>query len=750
MSDETTTTLPDKPKKAAAKAGLDRKVRHLGTFVDFRKRAWPAYLEFQDSDEPKERGFAVLCVGTHKEFKPGLRVLELAQLKALKVEFKPSGKTEAGDKAKAKPVNKKKHHAAVLAAAGPGGAGAGPAPPVGGRPARRQALRLDRDQGGRIREADRGGHGAPGRRLAVHHRRHPAHGSRRQAHAGADLLSAAAPKTLRGQALRDKIRTTRGWAADRILHQKPWPKQIEIAAAVMDSPIRRTAVSGCVGSTKTYALAMLALEWLMAHKPGRVFSLAPSFRQVDANLWGYIKKLWNDAKAGGTPIGDDRDIFHVPKIQFHDPATGKAIPGWYYEGFSTDEPGNVHGLHGDHDLVILDDAQGLSKELMDEIENIMAGKGTRIVMAFNKMVLHGPTYDCLHADRAAWNHVGISFADLQAARAQGFQLDGALGEDTESRWRKKYGPKSNFYKVKVLNQYPSQENDTLIPLEWIELAFDRKVPSAGDLVLGGDVASEGDDNNALAPMRGRMVGDVEVWQEPDTMVTVGRFVAAAKAEEHHEDNGVQKSKAFLYVDSCGLGGPMVNRIAEQTNRSEEHSRHCVGCQAPIKVQGLNGAEKPQGRFLDGNKVKDATDVFTNLRSQMYWNLREKLNPANPPATLIGLTRNSDLSAQLSAIKWRTNSAGKKEVEPKIGLSVAKGGSANWGIKRRLGYSPDQADAVCYAVWGSERPAGGSHTAPVEGKAGRIAESSSDFQTAEADSGVFMDGMQEGSGLDGVD
>lgn len=566
------------------------------------------------------------------------------------------------------------------------------------------------------------------------------------------------PKILRGSALREKIRTTRGWGATRILGQKPWPKQIEIEAQIMDGKHKRTEISGCVGSTKTYALAMTALVWLMSYKPSRVFSLAPSFRQVNANLWGYMKKLWNDARVNGTPIGDPTDIYQVPKINLGCKADCKIehehVTDWYYEGFTTDDPGNVHGLHGVNDLVILDDAQGLRRELTDEIENIMAGGNTRIVMAYNKTVLHGPTYDCTHVESDMWNHVGIAYADLVKAREMGFKLPGALGPETEAHWRRKYKPTSNFYKVKVLNKHPSQENDTLIPLDWIELAFDRKAPSVGDLYLGGDVASEGDDNCALVPMRGMAVGEADVWQEPDTMVTVGRFVARVKAEEHHENKHAQKSKAFLFVDSCGLGGPMVNRIAEQDNRLAGHHHECVGCQKPISVVGLNGAETPIGRVLDGGKMKDAKDLFVNLRSQMYWNLRERLDPANDPATLISLPRDTDLSAQLSCIKWRTNSAGKREVEPKIGLSLAKGGTANWGIKRRLGFSPDKADGTCYVVWGRANNVAGVFQAPVEGAArsAKPQDAAAKFQTAgdDAESGVFMDGIQDGGGLDGVD
>lgn len=562
------------------------------------------------------------------------------------------------------------------------------------------------------------------------------------------------PRILKGDELREKIRTDRGWAARRLLGQKPWPKQLEIEHQIMCGKQKRTAVSGCVGSTKTYALAMSALIWLLSYKPSRVFSLAPSFRQVNANLWGYMKKIWNDAAANGTPLGDPGDILQIPKINLGCKPTchqnHKHVADWYYEGFSTDEPHNVHGLHGPNDLVIIDDAHGIRKELADEIENITAGGNTKIVLAYNKMVLHGPTYDCDHLESKSWNHVGIAYSDLVAARKQGFVLDGALGEDAVERWKIKYGPKSNFFKVKVLNLHPSQENDTLIPLDWIEAAFIRaeqgKVAKTGDLILGGDVASEGDDSNTLVPMRGMLVGEIEEWQEPDTMVTVGKFVARLKAEEHHEDKKTQKSKAFLFMDSCGLGGPMVNRVAEQTNRIDSHNRSCVGCEVPIKVTGLNGAEKAQGRVMDGNVMKDAEEVFKNLRSQMYWNLRESLNPAN--GNLIGLTRDADLSAQLSAIKWRTGSDGRKEVEPKIGLSLAKGGTAQWGIKRRLGFSPDRGDGVCYAVWGAARAVHGEYVAPADGK--QAVAVGDKYQTARETGDVFQDGIEVGGGLDGVE
>ena len=117
MAEETQTQdAPAKAPKAAAVKGWDRKVRHMGTFTDFRKREFPAYLEFQDTDDTT-RGFALFCVSTHKEFKPGQRVLNAEHLKLAKINFIANGKTESIEKPKAKAISKAKRNAAMAAAA---------------------------------------------------------------------------------------------------------------------------------------------------------------------------------------------------------------------------------------------------------------------------------------------------------------------------------------------------------------------------------------------------------------------------------------------------------------------------------------------------------------------------------------------------------------------------------------------------------------------------------------------------------
>ena len=500
------------------------------------------------------------------------------------------------------------------------------------------------------------------------------------------------PLIPRGKPLRDKIHKDPEWAMRRLLGQKPWDKQIEIARTVFDN--LRTECSGCVASTKTYCAAMTTLLWLMKWgPPSRVFSLAPSFRQVDTNLWGYIPRLVRAAEMNGTPLGCK--VMTIPSVEFG--------PGWEYTGFSTDKPGNLHGFHGPHDLYILDDAQGIPLAIMDELENAMAGGTAHMLMLHNRVVSSGPSYDVAHKDAKMWAHVSISFYDMPNSdpKREKEWIPGALSIIAADSWKKKYGERSNFYRSKVLNEYPTAAPDTLIPLDWIEAAFTRKVNNQGILIIGGDIARFGDDSSAMAPMRGREVGAVTSWNDFDLMATTGKFAQALKAEITPQKNAGAKT-AFAFLDVVGMGGGPVDRLVE------------LG----LPVVGVDCGESAEGMVMHGDKYRPAKDVFVNKRSQMWWNLRECLDPAaKDQSRLISLPCDLDVQAMLTSIKYRVKSDGRIEVEPKS--SPTGGIKGAWGLKQRLGHTLDKGDAVVLAVWGSDHAGtGGFYTAgnPGEQKA----------------------------------
>ena len=88
--------------------------------------------------------------------------------------------------------------------------------------------------------------------------------------------------------------------------------------------------------------------------------------------------------------------------------------------------------------------------------------------------------------------------------------------------------------------------------------------------------------------------------------------------------------------------------------------------------------------------------FANVRSAMYWHLRQWLNPEGGPAeTRLELPPDGELLADLTAPRYAYRS-GKVFVEPK---DDGNGG----GVRSRLGRSTDVGDAVALACWQQRRP-----------------------------------------------
>ena len=79
-----------------------------------------------------------------------------------------------------------------------------------------------------------------------------------------------------------------------MLCRRLWGKQKQILQAVQTFPL--VAVKGCHASGKTFAAAGLPLWWLVRYKTGKVFTTAPTLRQV--------KTFWKDIAVArsGWPI----------------------------------------------------------------------------------------------------------------------------------------------------------------------------------------------------------------------------------------------------------------------------------------------------------------------------------------------------------------------------------------------------------------------------------------------------------------
>lgn len=190
----------------------------------------------------------------------------------------------------------------------------------------------------------------------------------------------------------------------------------------------------------------------------------------------------------------------------------------------------------------------------------------------------------------------------------------------------------------------------VIPRSWVRAAMDRWVEDDTVIpdVIGCDVARGGEDKTVKAPRKGNYFARLEKY--PGRSTPDGQSVVDLLA-----------GKAQINIDVIGVGA----------------SAYDIGIMRELAMNPVNFAEKSNATD-QSNTLR-----FINKRAEFYWSFREALDPANKND--IALPPDPELEADLCAPRWSSQSNGIK-IESKE------------DIKKRIGRSPDCADAVVLA-WG---------------------------------------------------
>ena len=435
----------------------------------------------------------------------------------------------------------------------------------------------------------------------------------------------------------------------KILNKVLWPVQEEILRSVQENA--RTAVRSCHGIGKTFTAAMAILWFLYTHKKAIVLSTAPTWRQVEKLIWKEIRSAYREALI---PLGGNL----LPKA----PELHLINDEWYAAGLSTNEPDRFQGFHEEHILVVVDEAAGVKLEIYEAIEGILTSSGARLLLIGNPTAIGTPFYD------AFTKPLGYKTFHISAYNTPNFTACGITPEDiAQDTWQEKvreipyprlitpqwvsdrfkgWGEDSAPYQVRVMGNFPQQGEDTLIPLLWIELAMERWEEMAEEkpVQLGVDVAAYGSDKTVIAVRKGQKLTELNVYSQKNTRETAGLVI------HHASENDTRR----IAVDEIGIGRGVVDSLEEDG----------------FEDVGVNVAEKSSD-----------PERYHNLRAELWWNLRELLNPEKEP---IALPPDDELLSELASVKYKVDARGAIQIESKEEM------------KKRLGHSPDRADAVVLA------------------------------------------------------
>lgn len=454
--------------------------------------------------------------------------------------------------------------------------------------------------------------------------------------------------------LRRRIGSDPVFFVRKVLGRSLWGRQVDILRSIRDVP--RTAVRSCHGIGKTYTAAMTILWFLYAHRKSIVLSTAPTWRQVEKLIWKEIRSAYRESVF---PLGG----ILMPKS----PELHLIQDEWYAAGLSTNEPDRFQGFHEEHILVVVDEAAGVNIDIFEAIEGVLTSKGARLLLIGNPTAIGGPFYDAF--TRPGYNALHVSAFDTPNFTTFGVTPDDIASGEWEGKvtgelpyprlitpsWAadryRAWGPDSVPYQVRVMGNFPTQGEDTLIPLLWIELAMERwEETEPGEPVeIGVDVAAYGSDKTVIAVRRGQRIEPLQVYSKKSTTETTGLTKRAA------DEYGTR----VLKVDEIGIGRGVVDRLEEEG----------------FDNVGVNVSER-----------SNDPERFHNLRAELWWNLRERLDPdttRNPDP--LALPPDDELLAELAAVKYKLTSRGQVQIESKEDM------------KKRLGRSPDRADAVVLAL-----------------------------------------------------
>lgn len=444
------------------------------------------------------------------------------------------------------------------------------------------------------------------------------------------------------------------WAADK-LGEHFWSKQVEIADSVRDH--RLTAVQSCHGVGKSFSVSRLACWWLDTHPPGeaRVVTTAPTGDQVKAILWSEINGAFAKAQARGNPFPG-----RINEVEWK---LGKQLIAFGRKP-SDYNPHAFQGIHAKYVLVILDEACGVNKQFWTAASAIATGEHCRIVAVGNPDD-PGSQFARVCASEDRWNTIRISAFDTPNFTGEPIpdSLRSMLvGQSYVEDMRVEFGEQSPTYISKVLGLFPSDAEDGVVRVSALRAcSTPREAPySEAELLpveLGVDLGAGGDET-CIRERRGMVVGREWRTREKDPIKVTDLIVQA-----------IRTSRATaVKVDSIGIGWGIVGTLRERRQLNEHH--------ADILGVNVGVASAQPARF-------------PRLRSQIWWEIARQLSEDRGwDLSQLEPDDRERLISQLSAPKYSHDSSRRIVVEKKE------------ETKKRLGRSPDNADALLLAFYGA--------------------------------------------------
>lgn len=407
---------------------------------------------------------------------------------------------------------------------------------------------------------------------------------------------------------------------------------------------RRVAMKASKGPGKTATESWLAWNYLLTRPHPRILATSVTGDNLADGLWSEMSKWQKRSEILAQKFTWTRTRI----VSNEHPETWWMSARTYPKSASEEEQANtLAGIHEDYTLAIIDECGDIPPAVLVSAEAMLStGKEGHVLIGGNTNSVSGMLYECCVTNVKRWYVVTVTGDPEDPKRSPRVSIEWA--QDLIDQ----YGRDNDFVKVNVLGQFPSGSFTSLVTMEDIKAAQARNYREHDialfPRILGVDVAYEGDDASVIFKRQG------PVAYTPERFRNVDPHVGAGLVSNRWRD---WDADAVFIDNTGGYGAGWISHL-----RLLQRQATGVGF-----AQSAND------------------DQFYNKRAEIYWLCGEWIKSEGmlPPANTPGM-------AELAKAMTQTNYSRKRGKGGREQLFI----EPKEIIKAKIGFSPDDADALC--------------------------------------------------------
>lgn len=453
-------------------------------------------------------------------------------------------------------------------------------------------------------------------------------------------------------------------------------------------------IESATSTGKTYLLPRIVYWFLDVFPNALVVTTAPKQQQLKDVLWSEMskcfhkfKKIRPNAEMYSLRVLPEGAMHKINKKQAEDEEEMKHMHMaiGVVAGVRADEESatKMQGYHRENMLFIVEEAAGVPPPIFTAIKNTSTGHNNLVVAVGNP----DSVTDSLHqfCELRRVRHIRISGYDHPNVVLGRPVIPGAVTQLSIDDRKDEYGEESNFFKSRVRGIAPKQAADALILYDWIMAC----APGTEEYKKAGEIAEDRSSYNALGvDVANSENGDMAclAWGRANALVQLQEFHCR---NANHIAHNVIFDEGYLIENRCEIYG--TSKLADYQVDQKHIGVDSVGVGVGTvnafhdfnyEVVGLQGGPW-QEAYIKDHEDKPLYE-FTSLRAQMYFQARLDIMKREivldvQPKILKALVK------ELTTIKYTTN-------QKSIVIE------AKQDIKKRLGKSPNMADAFVYWNW----------------------------------------------------